>query len=407
MKLWNFLKNKDDKTVEKGSKIALKELFNYQITNLDGDETLQSCLKFRCEALAKMPIKLIQKNIDGTTEVNNNLYNLLFSRPNKNQDATSFWYSVEKDRLLKGTSYIKINRINGMVTSLVKLNYNLVVAPVIVNDLDITKEMIYLYKGMEISSEDLLIFKNGVSKYNILKGESCLTALKNILESNINGTQSIKNINKNGINAAVKVSVQDTIKEDKKAAIIYNALKNARGYASKGVILEENGVKITPFEVDLKATQYLEIYKANQCSIITYFGLVAGMMNIEQSTGSYSNSADNYLGFLKNTMLYNMETYINELNYKLLTPIQIKRGKTFNFDTENVLKVDYKTLVDSTSNLVKNSIITINEGRAKTGYGNRADSDKIIVNGAYVDLDDLGLAIKNKIPLKGGENDEN
>ena len=279
--------------------------------------------------------------------------------------------------------------------------------PYLLND-----TLVYTYNSVagpvKMTNEDLLIFKNTTLKPNQIEGESVLTLLRIILESNANGNTAIANINKNGIQSTVKIAVTDQINEDSALDIIENAIGQARGATSTGVVFQENGVTIEPFQVKLNEADYLNIYKNNQCIILSYFGLSASMLNIEQSTGTYQNSESQMLQYLVNTLLYVMEHYVAELNYKLLTPQEIAAGITFSFDTTGILKVDYETLVNTQVSLVGSAINTVDEARKKLGFNNLPNNtgEVSIVNGAYVSLDNLGIAyLKDSAnnAAKGGE----
>ncbi len=402
--LKKFFKKNIKNEVEKRPIYTLEQFLQAYTTMLDKEPTFLNCIKYRSEALGKMPIKLIKEDDTGVNEqINNNLYYLLFTRPNKNEDATSFWNNVERDRLVYGTSYVYIQRDNkGSVIALKRLNPQLMEIPCITDPFYLNNVLKYTYQSVNgainMTSEDLLIFRNTVLKTNQIEGEGSITLLKTILESNAYGNIAINNINKNGIHSSVKVSVDETIDTDRATEIIENAIEQARGVNSTGVIFQEAGVNIEAFNVKLNDSDYLNIYKNNQCIILSFFGLSANMLNIEQTTGTYQNSEVQMLQFLTNTMLYVLEMYVNELNYKLLTQNQIKKGYTFSFDTTGILKVDFKTLVETQSELVSNAVITVDEARKTVGYNNLSNGigNTCLVNGAYVKLEDVGVAYSQK-----------
>ena len=415
---FKIVKN-DDTTLKKEFKTqySFEDLIkNCTGAGLEYEPTLLNCLKYRSESLAKMPIELKQVTEAGQSLMSNStLYNLICNRPNANENAISFWAEVERERLLKGTSYVYIQRNSkGEVTSLKRLRRDFLTLPVVYDPIQFGEPLAYIYNSYKgpiaLSSEDLLIFKNTIISNNEVEGESSLRLLRDILETNLNGNKAISNINKNGIRSSLKVAVLDGIDEDSAADIVDNAISQARGSESTGVIFQENGVEVTPFNIKLNEADYLNIYKNNQCIILSFFGLSASMLNIEQTTGTYQNSESQMLQYLVNTLLFVMEQYVKELNYKLLTPDQIKNGQTFVFDLKGILKVDYQTLVTTQVELVNASISKVDEARKNMGYNNLPNNagDISIVNGAYTSLEDLGIAYQseNKTPTpvtKGGE----
>ena len=408
--------NIDKPVVEIRKTFTIDELLKRYTTGLQNEPTLLNCLKYRSESLAKMPILLKQVTADGQEELkNNNLYNLISNRPNANENAMSFWAEVERERLLKGTSYVYIQRDSkGNTVALKRLKKDLMTLPVVLDPFLLGSPLSYTYNSIKgpikMLSEDLLIFKNTTIANNQIEGESSLELLKVILESINSGNQAINNINKNGIKSAIKVAVTESMSDDEAVAneIVENAVGQARGALSTGVLFQEDGVELSPFEINLNDADYLNIYKNNQCIILSFFGLSASMLNIEQTTGTYANSEQQMLQYLVNTLLFVMEQYIAELNYKLLTQTQRNQGMKFVFDTRGILKVDYETLVNTQVSLVGGAISTVDEARKELGFNNLANGigDVSIVNGAYVGLDKLGIAYENKPPLKGGEKNQ-
>lgn len=410
-KLLPFRKVKNEETPIKKT-FTINDILQRFNNNLSEEPTLLNCLKYRSESLAKMQIQLKQVNNTGQQFLKtSNLYNLVCNRPNPNENAVTFWSAVEKERLEKGTSYVYIQRnAKGEVISLKRLKKELLTLPVIFDPIQFGSPLVYRYNSYKgaitLTSEDLLIFKNTILSENQIEGASSLTLLRQILQTNIDGNAAIANINKNGIRSTVKVSVTDQIDTDMAEEIVENAIGQARGADSTGVIFEENGVNISPFDLKLNDADYLNIYKNNQCIILSFFGLSANMLNIEQTTGTYQNSESQMLHYLVNTLLFVMEQYVKELNYKLLTPTQIANGYTFEFDTTSILKVDYQTLVETQVELVNAAISTIDEARQSIGYNNLPNEtgDVSIVNGAYTALADLGVAYNDKKQtLKGGD----
>ena len=406
--------NTDKPIVETKKTFTINDILRRYTTGLQNEPTLLNCLKYRSESLAKMPILLKQVTDDGQAELkSNNLYNLISNRPNANENAISFWAEVERERLLEGTSYVYIQRgSNGNTTSLKRLKKELMTLPVVLDPYILGGPLVYNYNSVKgpvkMLSEDLLIFKNTTIANNQIEGRSSLDLLRVILESNNNGNQAINNINKNGIQSTVKVTVDDSIDSDRADEIVENAIGSARGAQSTGVIFQEEGISIDPFQIKLNDADYLNIYKNNQCIILSFFGLSASMLNIEQTTGTYANSEQQMLQYLVNTLLFVMEQYIAELNYKLLTLDERNQGMKFVFDTRGILKVDYETLVNTQVSLVGGAISTVDEARKELGFNNLANGigDVSIVNGAYVGLDKLGIAYENKPPLKGGEKNQ-
>lgn len=407
------IRDETNTTNNKGQYLTLQQLLDRFENNLGNEPTYLNCLKYRSETLGKTPFVLTTNTDNGEEIINNDLSYLINVRPNKNEDATTFWQNVEQQRLDYGTAYVFIERDKktNNVTALKRLDSGLMTLPIVNDPYELDKELVYEYQSVEgtvkMTSEDLLIFKNTFLSTTQITGISSIEILKPIIHANILGNTAIENINKNGIHSTVKVAIDESVGDDDAVDDIVNkALEQAEGCNARGVVFQEPGVTIEPFNVKLNDADYLNIYKNNQCIMLSYFGIAASQLNIEQTSGTYKNSESDMLHYLTNTMLYVYEVYVKELNYKLLgKDLYLNSGQTFKADTSNLLQVDFETLVNTYVNMTNSSIISLDEARRKLGFMKLPNhlGSQPIVNGAYVGLDQLGIAYRIGSRKRGGD----
>ena len=90
------------------------------------------------------------------------------------------------------------------------------------------------------------------------------------------------------------------------------------------------GMKLTPLDIKLSDSQFIELKKYSALQIAAAFGIKPNQIN-DYTKSSYSNSEMQQLSFLTDTMLFVLKQYEEEVNYKLLTDISIHapaRGAT-------------------------------------------------------------------------------
>lgn len=123
--------------------------------------------------------------------------------------------------------------------------------------------------------------------------------------------------------------------------------------------------------------------------IANAFGIKPVQIN-DYSKSSYNSSESQNLAFLVETLLYILEQYEEELNYKLLTSEEIKQGYYFKFSTGILLRTDLKTQVESLTKGIANFLYTPNEARAFLDLDAKEGGDKLIGNGSTIEINQIG-----------------
>ena len=157
---------------------------------------------------------------------------------------------------------------------------------------------------------------------------------------------------------------------------------------------------LVPLDLKLTDSQFYELKKFTSLQIAAAFGVKPNHLN-NYDKSSYANSEMQNLTFYIDTLLFILNQYEEEFNYKMLSEEERKKGLRFEFNVASILRGDLKTQAESITKYVSGSIYTINEARTYAGLPKVEDGEKILVNGSYVELKNVGNAY-----LKGGENDE-
>ncbi len=87
-------------------------------------------------------------------------------------------------------------------------------------------------------------------------------------------------------------------------------------------------MKLTPLDIKLTDSQFIELKKYSALQIAAAFGIKPNQIN-DYEKSSYSNSEMQQLSFYVDTMLFVLKQYEEEVNYKLLSDDETEDGLYF------------------------------------------------------------------------------
>lgn len=373
--------------------------------NMDNDEraeaTYFACLKILSEAVGKLPLKLLQKTKkNGVIEaVKHPLYNLLRNRPNSHMTATIFKSAIEQMRNHYGNAYVYISSY-GKNMQLIPLDSTQVT--IYYDDGELLSkipDIWYIYsiggKSYKFSSEEILHFKTS-STFDGIKGLSVREMLSSTIKGNQKAQKMQNSLYDTGFTAKAVVQYTGNLKDES----VKNFLKNIENYAKgnvdvgKGLVPIPLGTQLTPLTTKLGDNEFLELKKYSALQIASAFGIKPVQIN-DYSKSSYASSESQNLAFLIDTLMFILNQYEEELNYKLLSEAEIKQGYYFKFNTGALLRADMKTQIESLRGAVEGGIYTRNEARAYLDLEAKDGGDELTVNGATINLKDVGIQYKN------------
>lgn len=360
------------------------------------EATYFACLKILSEAVGKLPLKLLRKTKkEGVIEATKHpLYNIVRNRPNKFMTATTFWSYNEYSRDHTGNAVSMIAGYGSNI-QLIPLDYSKL--EIWYDDgklLSDIPDVWYIYnagdKSYKLSSEEVLHFKTSITE-NGIKGLS----VREILQSTIEGNQKAQKIQNalydSGFTAKAVVQYTGNLKDESVKKFLQNIEHYAKGEvdAGKGLVPIPLGSTITPLNTKLADNEFLELKKYSALQIAAAFGIKPVQIN-DYSKSSYASSENQNLAFLVDTLLFILKQYEEELNYKLLSDVEIKQGYFFKFNTGMLLRADMKTQIESITQAISNGLYTPNEGRAYLDLEAKDGGDSLIVNGSMIRVEQVG-----------------
>lgn len=332
------------------------------------------CINLISDSIAALPLlPYVYKNNWKIVDEENSINNLLNLQPNNFSSAFTFKKQMIENMLLKGNSYILIERENnGDVISLKLLNSDYIQIQVngaLVSDvLDITDEnfdlkYFNLLSGKIYDKSQIIHLINYTS--NGIAGISTLAYAADALGLAHYTNEHSSNFFKGGANLAgilKPVAGMNLLKGQgiKAKQDFINALNPSLGGTSGGVVVLDSGLEYQSITVNPKDSQMIENKAFSVLEICRYFGVPPSLAFSE--TSKYSTAEQQALDFMNNCLLPILEKTENEFRRKLY----LKSEWNYNdlkFDVENLIRLDATTKIDVMTKRIANGLLTVNEGR--------------------------------------------
>lgn len=375
------------------------------------EATYFACLKVLSESVGKLPLKLLQHNEDGgvVTARGHPLYFALHDRPNPYMTSTTFWSTMEQNRNHHGDAYAWIKGA-GKKTSLwilpsedVEIWYD---DQKILSDVP---DIYYIYshggKLYKFSSEQIIHLKTS-SSFDGIKGIPVREQLKSTISGNIKSQKMLNQMYKSGFTAKAVVQYTADLSGDNlkkfKEMIEDFACSDLDDEEVKNIIPIPVGTTLTPLNIKLADSQFIDIKKYSALQIASAFGIKPNQIG-DYEKSSYASAEAQQLSFYVDTLLYILKQYEEELNYKLLSREEIDNGYYFKFNVAVILRADLKTQIETLSQAVSNFIYTPNEARALLDKPAKPGGDKLLGNGASIPVELAGTQYTN---LEGKEEEK-
>lgn len=369
------------------------------------ETTYFTCLKVLSETMGKMPLKLYQEDESGG-RVRAPTSDILLYRPNSVMTPSTFWSTMEANCQHYGNAYAWIQRDykgglkNGEIKKTAYWIMKSDCVTVYMDDVGVFGDrgrLYYQYSNPQngetaiFRQEDVLHIKNWLSWDGVMG-----ISVRDILKSTIDGAgysqKYLEKLYESGLTASSVLQYTGDLDEKLRNQLQqkYNDLLTGAKNAGKVVALPL-GMKLEPLTYTLADAQYMELKKYSALQIAAAFGVKPNQIN-DYEKSSYSNSESQQLSFLVDTMMYRLNQYEQEINYKCLTDKQRMDGLVYKFNEKVLLRANMETQMQSITSAVQNGIYTPNEGRHLLDLPSKDGGDVLIVNGNYVPLTHVGAA---------------
>lgn len=387
---------------------SLEELNRFFGTNiqLSGERltsaTYYACMQVRCNAIAKLPFKIMKWTEKGGAEkaVDHPLYKLFDTRPNPYMNLHDFLWATEFQRLHYGNAFWYMQTERGEINALYLLDSRRM--EIVVDSSGILEgphPVYYIYSDekqgtLYFGNDEIAHFKNFA--LNAIKGTSIGRYLYETIENEQLAGQVVHEKYSSGLQDPIVVTYAGDLDAKKQGAI-------KKKFASLGGAKNAGKVVPIPTEFDVKQletklvnSQFFELQGLSTRQIANAFGVKGYQLNdLERST--YNNIEQQNKDFYCSTLQNVLTSYEQEIDYKLLAR---EDQKTYysKFNVDSILRSDLPSRAEAYTKAIASGYMSIAEVRAKEDLPYMEGTDRLIVgNGASRYLEDLGKE------LKGGE----
>lgn len=398
--------------------MTLNQLLHFLGVEKAGDAAAMSeavyfaCCKVLSEALGKLPLKVQQATPAHGIRVarENPYYRMLNERPNRYMAASTFWSTMELCRNHYGNAYAWIDTRDAHRPQLWPLDPTAVrVYYDNARRLDQVPDVYYLLSTptgeITLGSEEVLHFKSH-NTLDGLVGISVREQLASTIQGNAKAQEYVNKLYENGMTAKAVLQYTANLKDENVQALTRGLEAYAKGaMKDKGIeniIPVPYGVTLTPLNLRLADSQFLEIKQYTALQIASAFGVKPYQVG-DYTKSSYASAEAQQLSFLVDTLLYIVKQYEEEIAYKLLSDEQEAAGYHVKFNTAVILRADQQTQINTLSAAVSSFLMTPNEARERLDLPSKPGGDQLLGNGASIPVQ---LAGSQYTQISAGKEEE-
>lgn len=373
------------------------------------EATYYACLKVLSESLGKLPLRLQRFTEDGGIEQvrGHPYYQMLGERPNRYMTASTFWSTMEFCRNHHGNSYAWIDTRNIARPQMWPMNPTDVT--VYYDDgckLADVPDVYYQYSTpqgvMVIPSEDVLHFKAHQTRDGLV-GIPVRHQLADTIQGNIKAQRMTNEMYDSGMTAKAVLQYTGGLDDAKVQTLVKGVEQYAQGKSRNtgvaNIIPIPVGFALTPLNVKLADSQFLEVKQYSALQIASAFGVKPYQVG-DYTKSSYASAEAQQLSFLVDTLTFNIKQYEEEVDYKLLSREEVANGLHSKYDTSALLRTDQRTMIETLSTAVNSFLLMPNEARARLDLPAVPGGWRLLGNGSSIPVDLTGAQYANTTPVE-------
>lgn len=369
------------------------------------EATYFACLKVLSESIGKLPLKIQQFTEKGGIRIayEHRFYKMLNLRPNINMTSTILWSTLENCRNHFGNAYAYIDTSDMYKPQLIPVDPRKV--KILYDDagkFKANKKIWYRVSTQNgeiiIDAEDMLHFKSHNTLDGIV-GISVREQLAETIKGSVESQKMLNSLYESGMSAKAVLQYTGGLDDAKVELLARNIEEYAQGKKRNqgiaNIIPLPIGITLTPINMKLADSQFIELRQYSALQIASAFGIKPYQVG-DYTKSSYASAEAQQLSFLIDTLLYIIKQYEEEIAYKLLTERQLKNGYHVKFNTAAMLRVDFETTIRTLSTAVNSFLYTPNEARQFLDKPSVDGGDKLLGNGTSIPVDLTGSQYINE-----------
>lgn len=343
-----------------------------------------SAVNFLSGTLAGLPLHVYRRGREGRTRVTGNLANSLHDAPNDFVSSFDWRKQLFTGKFTggRGLSYIERNS-SGAVEAIWPLDPERVTVKRdrFINTYEYTEDgRKIVYQANEIIDLPFLLKSDGFSHRSpIAMGKD---AIGLAIAVNEYGSKFLAN---GGVPPfAVTGNFQTSAALQRAADDLQKAVKKAAKENRQALTLPA-GLDIKEIGANPEQTQMIETQRFCIEQIARLYSIPPTFLQ-DLTHGTYSNTEQQDLHFVKHTLKQHVEQFEQELNLKLFG--RRSRAMYVEMNMDGLLRGDFKTRMEGWARGVQSGVVTPNEAREAENRPALDGGDKLFVQGATVPIDE-------------------
>lgn len=372
----------------------------------NNDSAYSKCINLYADNIAKLPIVTKVKTKKGDIDAEDfYLYELLRLRPNENMNAFETIKALIMMTKHYGAAglYIDYND-KGLVKALypVRINQFIVDNAGLIKSNKTNKVLVDFTCGDVSGScfdKDIIILRD--NSVDGIKFKATKSYIKDSIETNVKAQKYQADLFSNGLTNKAVVQLTSDIKDDKELKKVQE--KFNRLYSAKGrVFTVPAGFNISSLNLSLADSQFAELKVIGKKDITSAVGVPYSLIE----KGSLSEEEN--IAFLSNAIIPFITALEQEMDWKLLTGRDRKKGYKIRFNVNAMLRTSPEKQSIILDRYVKDGIYTINDCKRILGVPLVEGGDVVTLPAGQITLENLiaGNATWQKDTVKGGDESE-
>ncbi|NFL55714.1 phage portal protein [Clostridium botulinum] len=381
-------RNIEKRSTDDLSKYTWKELWKrgYDVTYTK-EQNYYTCLNILSNSIAKLPISIKKDTDKGEIEAKEHyMWDILKLRMNPNMNSFECIKSLILLYKHYGCSGLYINRdVRGKIEGL----YPVKITKITVDDMGLIKsnknnkvlvDFTCIGKDESCFDKDIIILKD--NSFDGINTESTKKYIKTTIDTNVQAQNYQKDLFSNGLTSKAVIQLLSDIKDEKELRKTQE--KFSRMYSNNGRIFTvPAGYQVTPLNLDLVSSQFAELKTMGKKDIANSIGVPFNLLE-----NGYLKEEEN-ISYLTNTLLPIIIQLEQEMNWKLLTDTDRKKGYRIKININSMLRTNAETQKNIICDYVKNGIYSLEYSRKLLGVYSDFDNETVTLPSGQVLLKDL------------------
>ena len=369
------------------------------------EATYFACRKVLAEAVAKLPIRIQQYTPDHGVRIarEHPYYRMLHDKPNRFMTASVFWSWMEDKRNDQGNAYAWIETPKNGPAQLWPMDPSCVT--VYYDDARVLKDqpdIFYHYSTPNgpiiLGSEEVLHLKSHSTTKNGLVGMSVREQLASTIQGNVKAQKLLNRMTDSGMTAKAVLQYTGSLNDANVQTLKEQVEKYMSGSLNerdaKNVVPIPYGFSLTPLNMKLADSQFLELRQYSALQIASAFGVKPYQVG-DYTKSSYASAEAQQLSFLVDTLLFIVKQYEEAIEALLLSDEEIANGYHVKFDTSVLLRTEFQAMITTLGAAVSNFLMTPNEARERLDLPHKEGGDNLLGNGASIPVQYAGAQYTN------------